>query len=107
MRPFGIGGIIALMSLVCGGCATSWPAEVQQALVAAGDNRAQLQGVLRHYRRLGDKQKLRAAEFLIANMEGHGYASTGLCDADGNGIPFDALDYTRYDEARSAIEALE
>lgn len=45
------------------------------ALELAGDNRAELENVLDHYRE--DCEKLRAARFLIANMPGHvSYADT-------------------------------
>lgn len=39
------------------------------ALEAAGDNRAELEKVLRHYK--GDTLKYRAARFLIENMPYH------------------------------------
>lgn len=45
--------------------------EIEAALDFAGDNRAQLEAVLEHYRNEGDEDKLRAAEFLIVNMPGH------------------------------------
>lgn len=41
------------------------------ALEAAGDNRAELEKVLRHYK--GDTLKYRAARFLIENMPYHTY----------------------------------
>ncbi len=45
---------------------------LQEALRLAGDNRAELEKVLEHYSQDdADSSKLRAAEFLIANMPGH------------------------------------
>lgn len=47
------------------------------ALEYAGDNRAELEKVLEHYR--GDEMKYRAARFLIENMVGHsGHDSTAV-----------------------------
>ena len=45
------------------GCA-AWPADVEVSLSKAGGNRAELERVLKHYQRLGDPQKLEAAQFL-------------------------------------------
>ncbi len=46
--------------------------QLKQALKLAGNNRAELQKVLDHYSNdKADSLKLRAAEFLIANMPGH------------------------------------
>ena len=45
---------------------------VHYALKAAGDNRKELKTVLRYYRKEDpDKEKLKAAKYLIANMPGH------------------------------------
>lgn len=99
---------LSLALLLAGtGCATTWPAEVEQTLDAAGDNRAELQRVLEHYRQQEDPQKLQAAQFLIANMAGHGYAVIALVDADGNEVEYDALDYAGFKEAQEALDALE
>ncbi|MDR1673471.1 MAG: hypothetical protein LBS09_08470, partial [Bacteroidales bacterium] len=44
------------------------PHGIEQTLKLAGDNRAELEKVMAHYRAAGDEQKLKAAEYLIANM---------------------------------------
>ncbi|MDR2286915.1 MAG: discoidin domain-containing protein [Prevotellaceae bacterium] len=50
------------------GC-TRYSPEIEDVLRQAGDNRSQLEKVLKHYsRKPADSLKLRAAEFLIANM---------------------------------------
>jgi len=72
-----------------------WPPDVEKALVAAGENRAELEKVLAHYEAAGDPQKLEAARFLIANMPGHGYVVARLEDEEENEIPFDALEHER------------
>lgn len=49
-----------------------YPADVERALKLAGENRAELEKVLVHYRqRPEDKLKLRSAYFLIGNMPFH------------------------------------
>lgn len=83
------------------------PPEVTAALELAGANRPQLEAVLEHYRGLDDPEKLTAAEFLIANMEGQGYSKIELVDSNGAVVPYQALDYRNYDEAKAAIAALE
>jgi hypothetical protein len=86
---------------------TARPPEVEAALVKAGDNRGQLERVLEHYERQGDHFELEAAEFLIANMDGHGSIVYGFFDEDGNEVAFDALDHASYREAQAAFDALE
>ena len=49
---------------------------LEQALEMAGDNRAELEKVLAHYKNEGDAQKLEAARYLIENMPGHSSYST-------------------------------
>lgn len=101
--------IIALVALasLAAGCAARWPAHVRVALSKAGDNRSELERVLEHYRAAGDEQKLTAAQFLIANMEGHGYAANAFRDPEENWVEFDALDYADFKQAQAALDALE
>ena len=89
------------------GCVATWPADVKLALSKAGHNRPEMEQVLKHYREAGDSQKLEAAQFLIANMDGHGYSVNTFYDAEKNEVEFDALAYANYDEARAAFDALE
>ena len=88
------------------GCA-AWPADVEVSLSKAGGNRAELERVLKHYQRLGDPQKLEAAQFLIANMGGQGYILTAFYDKEGNEVEFEALDYANLTEAQAAFDVLE
>ncbi|MCK4340543.1 MAG: hypothetical protein KAY37_02320 [Phycisphaerae bacterium] len=89
------------------GCAARWPAKVELALSKAGDNRPELERVLKHYRAEEDPQKLASAQFLIANMIGHGYTVAAFYDEDKNEVPFDALEYGSYQEAQAAMDVLE
>lgn len=69
-----------LLILILTGCATD---PLEQALRLSGDNRPELESVLAHYRQSGDREAMRAAEFLIAGMPGH-------CSLSGSGMS----DYT-------------
>lgn len=81
------------------------PPEIEDALAKAKGNRPELERVLSHY--ADDPEKLAAARFLLANMEGHGHVVFGLFDKDGNEVPFDALAFKSFQEAEAAYDALE
>jgi len=101
---------VALLSinlLLCCGCVSPWPGDVKLALSKAGSNRSQLEKVLRHYYGMEDTRKLEAAQFLITNMEGHGYTVATFFDEDKNEVEFDALQYADYAQATAAMNALE
>lgn len=57
-----------LLVILLAGC-TKLPSFLEQALEIAGNNRAELEKVLLHYE--NEPLKLKAAQFLIANMPGH------------------------------------
>lgn len=57
-------------------CNNSIPDEVITVLRSAGNNALELKKVIDHYKNTGEKRKLKAAYFLIANM-GNKYAVTG------------------------------
>lgn len=82
-------------------------AEVNASLAAAKDNAPRLRGVIDHYRRLEDPQKLDAARWLIANMQPHGFILSALYDKDKSEVPFDALDYKDFAQAQARIDELE
>ncbi|MHC4825647.1 MAG: hypothetical protein ACYTEY_03715, partial [Planctomycetota bacterium] len=108
MSSFRCAAVVIGVIVTCGAVtAAMWPPEVEEALTKAGKNHAELERVLGHYEQLGDPLKLEAAEFLIANMDGHGYVVHGFFDEQGNEIDFDALDYASYKEALAAFDALE
>ena len=62
--------IILFFALTAAACSRT-PSDLEQSLRFAGGNRAELEKVLNHYRASGDKQKLKAAKYLIANMPLH------------------------------------
>jgi hypothetical protein len=85
----------------------SLPADVAEALKAAGDNRGELEKVLAHYAGDTDSLKLEAAYYLISNMEGHGYVTYDLVDSAGTRLDFNVLDYQDYKALRTATDELE
>ena len=62
--------ILLILYLFCNSGCNNVPKRVSSALDQAGNNRAELERVICHYRDLGDHQKLQAAYFLIENMPG-------------------------------------
>ncbi len=84
-----------------------YPPEVTVALDSAGDHREELERVLNHYVNSADSLQLRAAYYLIANMEGHGYATYALRDTLGTDIPFNPLSYADYETLLSAFDSLD
>jgi hypothetical protein len=105
LRIFGVASIITL-ALGCGGT-SPYPPDVSETLKAAGDNRGQLEQVIRHYTETGDTLKLEAAYYLIGNMGDHCYATFALEDTSGNEIEFNALDYPDYATLTASFDSLE
>ncbi len=85
----------------------SYKTELESALQKAGDNRGELERVLKHYEAPSDSLKLRAARFLIENMPGHGYATYVLQDSAGKPAPFNVLDYSNYKNMVAAWDTIE
>ena len=81
--------------------------EVEQTLQKAGDNRHQLQEVLRYYSAPEDSLKLRAAEFLIANMLGHSFVQIGLYDSTDSELQINVLDWPDYSSLIAAWDSVE
>jgi hypothetical protein len=101
-------GLLAALSISFSGCGgPSYPPDVAAALKAAGDNRGELEKVLGHYAAQDDTLKLRAAYFLIGNMEGHGYVTYDMVDTSGNKLEFNVLDYSDFDALQAAADSLE
>jgi hypothetical protein len=98
---------VAFCSTTFTQAADPWPEAVETALKEAGKNRVELEKVLEHYRKAGDKQKLEAAQFLIRNMPGHAYIVSGLFDSNQKEIPFDVLKQPNLGAAQQALNALE
>ena len=85
----------------------AYTAAIARALAKAGANRGEIERFLARAAESGDVQKRDAARWLVANMDGHGFALTELTTTDGTRLPFDALDYKSLGEAKAALDALE
>jgi len=78
LLPFSLSMRIMQLLLICGlfvSCSTD-TYKVYSVMKFAGENRQELMRVVKHYRKSGDRLKLRACKFLIANM-GTAYSLEG------------------------------
>jgi len=105
--PLNIGLIGLVWATVASASADVPDGQVEEALVAAKENCAELERVLAHFETAGDREKLLAARFLIAHMPGHGYVRTALRDKEGKALAYDPLAYPDFEAARDALDALE
>ena len=83
------------------------PAEINKVLDDAGSNKTELEKVISHYQKPEDSLKLKAAYFLISNMEGQCYAKAKLVDTSGNRVKFNVLDYPNYKTMVAAWDSVE
>ena len=85
---------IAFIGWLLAACQNRESARIETALTMAGENRAELQKVLDHYR--GDREKSKAARFLIANMIPHhtygGWEIDSLRRVRKRRKPYDQID---------------
>lgn len=98
---------LLLFSRIVSAQTPSYPPEIEAALDSAKTNRANLERVLKYYADSKDSLKYRAACFLIANMEGHCYATYALRDTLDNEIPFDIFNYSGYEPMIADWEKLD
>ncbi len=98
---------VSALLLLFASCDSGGSSEIDKALELAGENRGELEAVLTHYTNEGDTLKLQAAEYLIANMEGHCYVTYKLVDTAGAEVEFDALAFPDYDSLLTVCSAIE
>lgn len=80
------------------------PLEVEAVLKKAGKNRNELEKVITYCKKTGDPLKLKAAYFLIANMDIHYSMDYYWEDALGKRVPFSELNYPNLNAAIAAFE---
>ncbi len=86
----------------------SYPTNVMNVLHKSGKNRIELEKVINHYSdSLTDSLKLKAAYFLIGNMEEQYYAHFIVADSLRHNMHFNVLDYPNYTEMVKAWDSLE
>ncbi len=83
-------------------CSLHFSPEIEEVLLLAGDNRGELEKVLKHYARIpGDSLKLRAAEFLIVNMPGK---YSAYYDAPWNDVATVSLRWTSSSDKQLVLD---
>ena len=80
---------------------------IEDALAKAGSNRAEIERFLSTYHASGDPEKRDSARWLVANMDGHGFARIELCDRDGKELGFNALAFASLGEAQARLAEIE
>ena len=83
------------------------PEQVKEVLELSGENRAQLEKVISHFKEEGNVIKEEAAYFLIGNMKNHGYLVYKLVDSTGAEVDFDVLDYEDYEALLNGWDKIE
>ncbi|MBD0723851.1 hypothetical protein B6A10_01515 [Flavobacterium sp. L1I52] len=83
------------------------PVAVETVLKKAGTNRAELEKALEYSNKTGDPLKLKAMQFLIANMDIHSSSDYYWEDAAGQKIEYNELSYSNTEEAKKALTAIQ
>ncbi len=83
------------------------PQQVEKTLKLAGKNRTELEKVIKHYADSGDSLKLKAAFFLIGNMQQQNYSHFIIADSNRKDTHFNVLDYPDYKRMVSAWDSIE
>lgn len=96
--------ILPLLLINLAALAVNYPANVQNVLRKAGNNRSELEKVLLHYR--NNLLKYKAACFLIGNMDIHYSQSYQWKDSLEHIIPFNEFDYPDFTTSVEAFERL-
>lgn len=100
--------VLALKGVLNAGAQPSaYPSEVEEALEKAGENRKELENALSYFEERNDTLGLRAAQYLIGNLEGHRYTIYGLYDTSKAEVDFDILDYPDYKTLLQAWDEIE
>lgn len=85
---------------------THYPAKVEKVLQKSGKNRPELEKALKFFYREKDSLKIKAINFLVANMDIHYSADYYWADEKGNKVPFSDLAYPSFDAAVEAFNQL-
>ncbi|MCB0805547.1 MAG: transglutaminase domain-containing protein [Bacteroidales bacterium] len=91
----------------CGPREFAPPEAVKNVLDLAGNNKAELEKVIHHFKDNGEVIKEEAAYFLIGNMKNHGYLDYKLVDSAGNKVDFNVLDYEDYEHLLDGWDNIE
>ncbi len=97
---------LASALLACGSDRGHSP-QVERTLRAAGENRAELEGAIEHFRKSEDARKLEAVFHLIANMRSHHHEEITLFNSSRQEVRIDYFRYPDLASLRSALEEFE
>lgn len=102
--------LLLLFFILCNACYAQqsgvYPNSVKAVLVKAGKNRAELEKVITYCRKTGDPLKVKAAYFLISNMDIHYSADYYWADANNKKVPYNELNYPDFKSAVQAFNQL-
>ncbi|HLP05967.1 MAG TPA: hypothetical protein VK152_11115 [Paludibacter sp.] len=96
--------ILPLLLINLAALAVNYPANVQNVLRKAGNNRSELEAVLMHYQ--PDSLKYKAACFLIGNMDIHYSQTYYWADSLGHAVVFNELSYPDFSSSQIAFNSL-
>ena len=83
-----------------------YPDKVEDSLELAGDNRQELELVVEYYKKKGEKERLQAAYFLIANMRDKGTYINDWVDSDGKSVGFNISDFRNETEENAWLDSI-
>lgn len=83
-----------------------YPVAVEAVLKKAGANRVELEKALTYSAKTGDSLKIKAMQFLIANMDIHFSSDYYWEDITGKKIDYNELDYTDFIQAQTVFQAI-
>lgn len=83
-----------------------YPIAVETVLKKAGTNRVELEKALQYSYKTGDSLKIKAMEFLIANMDIHSSSDYYWENKAGEKIVYNELAYSNAEEAKNALTTI-
>ncbi|PCH66654.1 MAG: hypothetical protein COC06_12430 [Bacteroidales bacterium] len=90
----------------CSSAGNQYPDKVESNLQKAGTNRPELEKAIMHFKDIGDSLKLKAAYFLIGNMDIHYSENYYWQDSKEKRIPFNEFDYPDFASAVAAMDSI-
>ena len=83
-----------------------YPVAVETVLKKAGTNRVELEKALQYSNKTGDSLKIKAMQFLIANMDIHSSSDYYWENTAGERIDYNELAYSNVEEAKNALTTI-
>lgn len=83
-----------------------YPAPVEAALRKSGGNRPELEKALQYSNKTSDPLKIKAMQFLIANMDIHSSSDYYWEDSTGKKIAYNELDYPDFAKAQTTLDSI-